>query len=71
MSPVVDRGDHLLQMSDFLVKEYQGEIKLNEDEYTEMKWVTPRELKELIETENNGEMGECTRNFLRYQGLIK
>jgi hypothetical protein len=35
-----------------------------------MRWVSPEELKRLIQIENHGAMGECTKTFLKSEGLI-
>tara|TARA_B100000745_G_C20123821_1_gene384861 strand:+ start:737 stop:1174 length:438 start_codon:yes stop_codon:yes gene_type:complete len=70
ISSIVDRGAYDFQMADFEVESYDGEIVFSPDEYTEMKWVTPHELKELIDIENGGEMGECTRTFLKSENII-
>lgn len=69
-SPVVDRGDTKLRMTDYEVVSFEGEINFNTEEYTEMKWVTPQKLLELIHKDNNGEMGECTKTFLASENLI-
>lgn len=69
-SPVVDRGDYHLQMTDYAVDSYEGEIEFNPTEYTAMKWVTPDELLQLIQEENNGKLGECTKTFLRAEKLL-
>ena len=70
ISDIVDRGSYDFQMTDFEVESYVGDIVFNPEEYIEMKWVAPVELKNLIETENDGEMGECTRTFLKSKNLI-
>lgn len=58
-------------MTDYEVSDYEGAFKLNRDEYSEFKWATPEELLELIKKDNSGEMGECTRTFLKSEGLIQ
>jgi isopentenyldiphosphate isomerase len=70
ISPVVDRGDYEFQMTDYVVKSYQGNIEFDPNEYTELRWVTPQELLILIKNENRGEMGECTRTFLTSEKLL-
>jgi hypothetical protein len=40
------------------------------DEYTEERLVTPEELLELIHNENDGELGECPKTFLKSEGII-
>lgn len=69
-SGVVDRGKYTFEMTDYTVKEYTGDISYNTDEYTGMRWVTKEELLTLINTENNGEMGECTRTFLTSEEVL-
>lgn len=64
VSPVVDRGDYDFVMSDYEVKNFVGEICFDSAEYTEMKFVTIPELVELIQNDNDGVMGECTKTFL-------
>ncbi len=64
VSPVVDRGDYDFVMSDYEVKSYVGEIGFDSAEYTEMRYVTIPELVELINNDNGGVMGECTKTFL-------
>lgn len=70
VSPVVDRGDYVFEMTDYAVSSYVGEINFEAQEYTEMKWVTPIELLGFIQDENGGEMGECTRTFLASENLL-
>ncbi len=70
ISDSADRGDFILVMEDFLVGSYEGAITLGPDEYTELRWVTAKELMLLIETDNQGAIGECTRTFLKSEGLI-
>lgn len=70
VSPIVNRGTHELQMTDILVDSSVGEFVLNLDEYTESRWVTVKELAELIERENGGQMGECTKTLLKSEGLL-
>lgn len=69
-SPIVDRGDYDFQMTDYEVTSHEGEIDFNPTEYTDMKWLTPAELLGLIQVENNGKMGECTKTFLRSEKLL-
>lgn len=69
-SPVVDRGEYDFKMTDYVVESQKGEIDFDAGEYTEMRWVTPAELLDLINRENNGEMGECTRTFLTSENLL-
>ena len=71
VSGVVERKDSMLEMHDFEVEEWRGEIRLNPEEYTEFLWLTPLELRGSISSENNGAMGECTRTFLKSEGLLK
>lgn len=66
----VDRGDYILQMSDFKVTNYKGSFKLNLSEYTDMKWVTINELKNLMEKEHQGVMGECIKTLLKASGTL-
>lgn len=70
VSEVVERPKNLLKMFDYEVTKVDGEFALNEVEYTEYKWMTSNELMEYIKNECDGEMGECTRNFLRTEGLL-
>jgi ADP-ribose pyrophosphatase YjhB (NUDIX family) len=70
ISPIVDRGEYDFVMTDYLVKNYSGNITFNTEEYTEMRWVTPVELLQLINVENGGQMGECTRVFLTSEQLL-
>jgi len=70
VSPVVDRGEYDFKMTDFVVESQKGNIDFDAEEYTEMRWVTPVELLGLINGENNGEMGECTRTFLTSENLL-
>jgi len=67
----VDRGDFILEMSDYNVINFQGEIKLNSEEYVDMKWVTPEELKNIFDKEHDGMVGDCCKTFLRTKGLLK
>lgn len=69
VSDVVEREKDKLQMTDFNVISYDGELTLNPNEYTEYRWLSSQELKELLEKEHNGVMGECTRTFLKSEGL--
>ena len=64
-----DRGTYILQMSDYEVIEPYGDIRLNPEIYVDMRWVTPQELKKVIDKEHNGVMGECCRAFLQSKGL--
>ncbi len=64
VSSVVDRGDYDFVMSDYVVKSLVGEICFDTAEYTEMRFLTVPELVELINTDNGGVMGECTKTFL-------
>lgn len=69
VSEVVERESDMLQMTDVLVTSYEGALTLNPEEYTEYTWVNPEELKNLLEEESGDEMGECTRVFLKSEGL--
>ncbi len=69
VSPIVDRGDYDFVMTDYVVSSYKGEIDFDADEYTEMRWVIPVELLRLIQDENSGEMGECTRTSFSLQRI--
>lgn len=64
------REKYVLRMEDFQVANYNGQFYLNTQEYSEMRWVEPKELKELLRKENNGQMGECTRVFLKSESLL-
>ena len=66
----IDRGDFILSMSDYIVSLYEGEINLNPLDYTEMRWVTAVELKQLLDKEHQGMMGECCRVFLKAKKII-
>lgn len=69
-SPIVDRGEYDFQMTDYVVISHRGSLEFDLDEYIEMRWVTPQELLALINDENGGEMGECTRTFLTSEKLL-
>lgn len=70
VSPVVERPENMLKMFDYLVEERVGEFLLNPSDYIEGKWMSSEDLLKVIQAENDGVMGECTRNFLRYEGLL-
>ncbi len=74
VSPLVDRGEYDLKMTDYVVEGYEGNINFNTEEYTEeyteMRWVTPIKLLDLINKENGGQMGECTRTLLISENLL-
>lgn len=65
-----DRNTFVLDMSDYEVISFQGDINLNPEEYTDKRWVTPEELKDIFDKEYNGIMGECCRAFLEAKGLV-
>src|SRR5688572_5523890 len=54
-SSEASRSDHVVHMEDYNVLSFDGDIRINNDEYTEMRWVTPVQLKELLDSEHDGE----------------
>ena len=69
-SQIVDKQTYLLQMTDYKVLGYEGSIVIDPQEYTEELPVLPSELLVLINRENAGIMGECTKTFLQSEGVI-
>jgi len=65
-----ERSAHFLHMTDYEVLKYEDDLTLNREEYTDMKWVTPVELKNLLLTEHDGKMGDCCKVFLKAKGLL-
>ncbi|NQV12535.1 NUDIX hydrolase [Candidatus Uhrbacteria bacterium] len=59
-----DKGDLVLTMEDFEVASFTGELKLDPDEYTDLKWLTKDGLRKLLEVEHDGKMGQCCEVFL-------
>jgi len=56
--------DFVLHMADHLVVSVDGDIQLNDEEYTEKQWLTKDELKQIICDEQGGEMGQCCEVLL-------
>lgn len=70
VSPVVEKDTYYLQMADYIVMSYEGILTFDAEEYTQQRLVTAMELLSLINDENEGEMGECTRTYLKSEGVI-
>ncbi len=69
-SGAVEKEKIFLSMKDYEVLSYIGTITFNPDEYTERKLVTPQELLELVSAQEAEDKGECTKTFLRSEGLL-
>lgn len=65
-----ERTDFFLEMSDYDVEKFSGGIALNPEEYTDMRWITPEALKQLLIKEHGSDMGQCCETFLRSKNLI-
>ena len=71
ISEIAERKDALLQMYDFNVVSFDGALSVNPKEYTESLWLAPLEFRDTVASEHGGEMGECTRTFLKSQIACK
>jgi ADP-ribose pyrophosphatase YjhB (NUDIX family) len=69
-SGAVEKEKIFLSMQDYEVLSYIGTITFNLDEYVEERLVTPQELLELVNAQDVADKGECTKTFLRAEGLI-
>lgn len=67
---ISDRDSYRLHMEDYNVLVFKGRPNLNHEEYSEMKWVTVEELKDLIKREQKGQMGECTKILIGTYSLL-
>jgi ADP-ribose pyrophosphatase YjhB (NUDIX family) len=69
-SGAVEKENIFLSMTDYEVLSYIGTISFNPEEYTEQRLVTPKELYELVMAQEVEDKGECTKTFLRAEGLM-
>lgn len=69
-SGVVEKEKIFLSMTDYEVVSYVGEISFNPEEYVEERLVTPQELYDLVSAQKVEDKGECTKTFLKSEGLI-
>ncbi len=69
-SGAIEKEKIFLSMKDYEVLSYVGTISFNREEYTEERLVTPQELLELVNAQEVEDKGECTKMFLRAEGLI-
>lgn len=69
-SGAVEKEKIFLSMKDYEVISYVGAISFNPGEYTEQRLVSPHELYELVSSQDVEDKGECTKTFLRTEGLI-
>lgn len=69
-SGAVEKEKIFLSMTDYEGVSYVGEISFNPEEYTEQRLVTPQELYELVSTQDVEDKGDCTKTFLKSEGLI-
>ncbi len=69
-SGAVEKEKIYLSMKDYEVISYVGEISFNPEEYVEERLVTPQELYDLVSAQKVEDKGECTKTFLKSEGLI-
>lgn len=69
-SGAVEKEKIFLSMTDYEVVSYVGEISFNPEEYTEQRLVTLQELYGLVSAQDVEDKGECTKTFLKSEGLI-
>lgn len=69
-SGAVQKEKIFLSMKDFEVISYVGAISFNPEEYTEQRLVSPHELYELVSSQDAEDKGECTKTFLKAEGLV-
>lgn len=57
-------GEHVeggfdFEMKDYKVMNYDSAIHLNQNEYTDLKWISADRIEDFIKVENNGVVGYC------------
>jgi ADP-ribose pyrophosphatase YjhB (NUDIX family) len=67
---VVDRENYKLRMEDYDVISYEGQFNPDQEHYTDLKWLKPQEIFDLVKKEHDGQMGECTKILFRAYGLL-
>ena len=64
-----EKPEWILDMTAYEVLSWEGDISFAETEYMEERLVTLEELAKLVAQQDVEDAGECTKTFLRSEGL--